>query len=148
MTAKHRMVLCVLSTILATGGFAASGGWRPAAKLLHEWFGSVLLIFLFLFVALMFITIRGKLTQSMWAIVISALLTYPAATLSYVFYFALFEPKRFMNALTHIPALDVVFGLLLVAPTISFAWLFGAFAGILFVALGRVSLPGQGAASP
>jgi hypothetical protein len=85
----------------------------------------------------MFLTLRGKLAKSLWAIPVSAALGYPAATIAYLVYFLVFEPQRTLNTLTHGQLLDVVVMLLILGPTISFAWLFGAVAGATFFLLGR-----------
>jgi peptidoglycan/LPS O-acetylase OafA/YrhL len=134
---KHRSIVCMLSVILAYGGVAVSGAWEPATKLLHRWSLGVLVAFLLIFLALMFLTLRGKLAKSLWAIPVSAALGYPAATIAYLVYFLVFEPQRTLNTLTHGQLLDVVVMLLILGPTISFAWLFGAVEGAAFFLLGR-----------
>jgi peptidoglycan/LPS O-acetylase OafA/YrhL len=127
----------MLSVILAYGGVAISGAWEPTAKLFHRWSLGVLVAFLLIFLALMFLTLRGRLAKSLWAIPISAALGYPAATLAYIVYFSAFEPQRTLNSLTHSQLLDVIVVLLFLGPTSSFAWLFGAVAGAVFFLLGR-----------
>ena len=137
MSAKHRIVLCFLSVLLAYGGVAISGGWQPAAKLLHKWYAGVLAIFLFVFIITMFLTLRGRIVRSPWPILISAVLSYPAATFAYIVYFAVFEHQLFFNTLKHIEVTGLVLMLFLFGPTISFAWLFGAVAGLVFIILRR-----------
>jgi hypothetical protein len=45
----------------------------------------------------MFLTLRGRFANSIWAILISAALGYPAAILAYIIYFSAFEPHRLLG---------------------------------------------------
>lgn len=134
----RRAILCVLSAILAYGAIAISGGWEPAEKLLHRWSLGVLITFLLIFTLSMFLMLRGRLAKSLWAIPICTLLGYPAATLAYVFYFSAFEPQRTLNSLIQGRLVDTIVVLLFLGPTISFAWLFGAVAGGVYLLLARL----------
>jgi hypothetical protein len=105
--------------------------------LLHRWSLGVLAVFLLIFVLSMFLTLTGRLAKSLWAVPISAALGFPAATFAYIAYFSAFEPQRTLNSLAHSQLLDVIVVLLLLFPTSSFAWLFGAIAGTIFFLLGH-----------
>jgi len=102
MHTKHRIMLCLLSTIIAFAGVALTGAGNPAAKLLHQWYYGVLAIFLAVFTALMVLVLRGNRERSLWAIPLSAALSYPAATFAYMAYFVSFEPQRLLNTLNQI----------------------------------------------
>jgi hypothetical protein len=128
-----------LSVVIAYAGLTISGAWEPAAKLLHRWSHGVLIAFLLIFAVSMFLTLRGRLVNSFWMIPISAALGYPAATLAYVVYFAAFDPQRLLNSLGYGQTSDVLILLLFLGPTVSFAWLFGAIAGVVFFLLERAA---------
>jgi hypothetical protein len=152
MSAKYRVILCLVSVALAYGGVAISGAGQPAEKLFHRWYAGVLTMFLVFFFISMFLTLRGRIVRSIWVIPISAALSYPAAIFAYVTYFAVFEPQRFFSSLTHIQRMPNTFGfgevfdviaMLFVGPTVTFAWLFGAIAGAVFFLLGRTLQTGS-----
>jgi hypothetical protein len=115
-----------------------TGAWEPAEKLLHRWAQGVLLCFLLIFPVLMILTLRVRRFRSIWAIPICAALGYPAATLAYILYFSAFEPQRIVNSLGQSGFANATLMLLLVIPTGSFAWLFGAVAGLAFFLLSRL----------
>jgi len=135
MSAKYRIALWLLITLLVCIGFAISGGSEPAARLLHKWFYGVSMVFLLLFVTSVTVVLRGPLMRSIWVIPITATLGYLAGTTAYIAYFATFEPRLFFNTLTHTQLLDLASTLFLFGPMVSLTWLFGAFAGVLFLAL-------------
>lgn len=138
-------MLCFLSVVLGYGGVAVLGVWQPAEKLFHRWSAGVLAMFLVFFFVSMFLTLRGRIVRSIWVIPISAALSYPSAAFAYIVYFAVFEPQRFFNSVTHIQrlmngygqVLEVIAMLLFIGPTIHFTWLVGAIAGAVFFLLGR-----------
>jgi hypothetical protein len=134
----RRVILLFVSELLACCIVAATGAWQPIAKLLHRWSQGVLIVFLLIFAALMFLALRRKLVESPWMIPICAVLGYLAATLAYVVYFAIFEPQRFLNNLGHSYASDEISVLVFLLPIYSFSWLFGAIVGITFFALNRM----------
>lgn len=137
MSEKHRAVLCSFSVLLAYGVAVMCGAWAPAAKLLHRWSLGVLVAFLLVFAIFMFLALRRGLAKSVWAIPISAALAYPAATLAYIVYFTAFQPQRILNSLARSSFADDAMVLVFVGPTGSFAWLFGAVAGAVFLLLAR-----------
>jgi CDP-diglyceride synthetase len=135
---KRRVLLCLLSTLIACGGMVLSGLWEPAEKLLHRWANGVLICFLLIFLASMIVTLRVKLSRPIWVVPICAALGYPAASLAYIIYFSTFEPQRIVNSFGQGEPMTAIFMLLLVMPTGSFAWLFGAIAGLAFFLLSRL----------
>lgn len=148
MRFSHRIMLCLLSNLVAVAVAALFGAGRPAAKLLHEWYAGVLVSFVIILSILMSITLRRRNETSLWTIPISAALSYPAAALAYVSYFALFEPERFANTFSQLESamgpfvstqtLDLVVVILFVMPTILFAWLFGIISGAAFYLFARI----------
>jgi hypothetical protein len=86
----------------------------------------------------MIVTLRVKLSRPIWAIAICAALGYPAASLAYIIYFSAFEPQRIVNNFGQSEPATAIFMLLLVMPTGSFSWLFGAIAGLAFFLLSRL----------
>jgi hypothetical protein len=126
-----------MSAFFACGFIFVSGASQLATKLLHRWYTGILATFLIFFIAVMFLTARGRLAKSPWLIVIGAALGYLAVSLAYIVYFSLFEPERFSNSLRIV---DLTSGIMLFlsGATISFAWLFGAIAGLLFIILRRL----------
>jgi hypothetical protein len=142
MSARRRVVLCLLSVILAFIGVAVSGSWHQGAKLLHVWYVGVLTFFLIIFSMFLLLSLGGRLVRSAWLIPISAALSYPAFALAYLANFAIFEHQRFSNALTHLKVGDVPDVLLMcfvLLPTISVTWLFGAMAGLMVLLLGYLT---------
>jgi hypothetical protein len=107
-------------------------------KLLHRWANGVLISFLLIFLALMIVTLRVKLSRPIWVVPICAALGYPAASLAYIIYFSAFEPQRIINSFGQSGPATAIFMLLLAIPTGSFAWLFGAIAGVAFLLLSRL----------
>jgi hypothetical protein len=148
MHKKYRPILCLFAVILAYGISALIGAGHPAEKLLHRWYGGILAIFLVSSWALMLITLRGPLEKSLWSIPVSAALSYPAAVFAYVAYFMSFEPQRFLSTLNHIQPeagtfagkrlFDILLLVLVVGPTVSLTWLFGAIAGVAFFSSGHL----------
>jgi hypothetical protein len=122
MSAPRRVVLCLLSVILALIGVAVSGTWHQGAKLLHVWYVGVLAFFLIIFSTFLLLSLGGRLVRSAWLIPISAVLSYPAFAFAHLAYFAIFEHQRFASGLMHLTISDVP-GLLLMCfvllPTIS-----------------------------
>jgi hypothetical protein len=115
-----------------------TGAWEPAEKLLHRWAQGVLISFLPIFLVLMILTLRVKRFRSVWAIPICAAIGYPAAALAYILYFSAFEPQRIINSFGQSGLANTAFMLLLVIPTGSFVWLFGAAAGLAFFLLSHL----------
>lgn len=97
MRLSHRIMFCLLSNLVAVAVAALFGAGLPAAKLLHEWYPGVLVSFLAILTVLMSVTLRRGRETSLWTIPTSAALSYPAAALAYISYFALFEPERWGN---------------------------------------------------
>jgi peptidoglycan/LPS O-acetylase OafA/YrhL len=128
MGMKRHIAICLLSVGLAYGFFAIAGGWQPAAKLLHRWSVGVFVVFALLFTIALFLSLRGRVSRSLWVIPISAILAYLVSIFAYFSYFAFFEPERLLNTLSHTRMLDVGM-LLLVGPAFSLVWFFGAVAG-------------------
>jgi hypothetical protein len=139
MSEKRRILVCLLSVLLASGVIAISDGWQPGAKLLHIYYPGVLTVFLFSYSLVMYAIARSRLIESYWLIAVTTILAYPVAFFAYIIYFAAFENELFVNIFRRI---DIVLGVLLMSfffvPTISLAWLFGALVGIIFLALNRV----------
>jgi hypothetical protein len=106
----HRGILCSVGVLIAFGVVAISGAWEPAGRLLHRWSYGVLVAFLMIFAASMFLTLRGRLANSLWMIPVSAALAYPAAMLAYVIYFGAFEPQRLVNSIGHGQTTGVLLG--------------------------------------
>jgi hypothetical protein len=102
MTKKHRLLLCILSSLVAFGGFTVCGLSQPAARMLHKWYNGTIWIFMFFFISLMFMALRARLLRSAWVIPLCVLLSFPSASLAYLAYFGLFEPSRLLNALTQV----------------------------------------------
>jgi len=148
MGIKRRIILCVSSSLIALSGAGLLGVGQSAAKLLHVWYGGVLVPFVIFFTILMGIVLRSNLEKSLWAIPVSAALSYPAASLAYLTYFVSFEPQRFFNTLNQLQLttstfaplqlLDAIVVILFVVPTASLAWLFGIFAGATFLLLAHL----------
>ena len=115
-----------------------TGAWEPAEKLLHRWAQGALISFLAIFLVLMILTLRVRRVRSVWAVPICAALGYPAATLAYILYFSIFEPQRIVNSVGQSGLANAALMLLLVIPTGSFVWLFGAVAGFSFFVLSRL----------
>jgi hypothetical protein len=132
----HRAILCLVSVLIAFGVVAISSAWEPAGRLLHRWSYGVLIAFLLIFAVSMFLTLRGRVANSPWMIPVSAALAYPAAMLAYVIYFGAFEPQRLANSIGGGQTAGVLLALLL-GTTASFAWLFGAIAGGVFLLMER-----------
>jgi hypothetical protein len=145
---KLRVMLCLLSVVIAFGGSALIGMGHPAEKLLHERYSGVLTLFLIVFTALMVTALRGSLAGSLCIIPLSAAITYPAATFAYFAYFVSFEPQRLLHTLNQIRSmenmpsnghiLDVLILLLFVGPTVTLTWLFGAMAGVILFSIERL----------
>jgi hypothetical protein len=140
MTKKHRLLLCILSSLLAFGGFTVCGLSQPAARMLHKWYNGTIWIFMFFFISLMFMALRARLLRSAWVIPLCVLLSFPSASLAYLAYFGLFEPSRLLNALTQVGLFQFTFMLLILSPAISLVWLFGGLAGSLFLIMSRILL--------
>jgi hypothetical protein len=138
MSEKGRILICLLSVLLASGVIAISDGWRPGAKLLHIYYPGVLTVFLFSYALIMFSITRGRLLKSYWLIATTTALAYPVAFFAYAIYFAAFENELFVNALRQIAFVRDAPLIFLLLPTISLAWLFGALVGIIFLALSWV----------
>jgi hypothetical protein len=139
MTKNHRLLLCILSSLLAFGGFTVCGLSQPAARMLHKWYNGTIWIFMFFFISLMFMALRARLLRSAWVIPLCVLLSFPSASLAYLAYFGLFEPSR-LNALTQVGFFQFTFMLLILSPAISLVWLFGGLAGSLFLIMSRILL--------
>jgi hypothetical protein len=137
MAITRRLTLCVLSSLLAAGTIAGLGGWQHLEKILHRWFHGLVLVFLLVFTLLIFFTMRGRFARPFWVVPVAALLAYPAATISHLAYFAVMEPERTVNTLTKLSTWDVIAIELFIVPTVSGAWLFGAVAGTIFLAIDR-----------
>jgi hypothetical protein len=127
----------LVSVLIAFGVVAISSAWEPAGRLLHRWSYGVLVAFLLIFAASMFLSLRGRLANSPWMIPVSAALGYPAAMLAYVIYFGAFEPQRLANSIGRGQTAGVLLALFLLGTTASFAWLFGAIAGVVFFLMER-----------
>jgi hypothetical protein len=84
--------------------------------------------FTLIFTAALFLILRAGISRSLWVIPISSAMAYIAAILAYVAYFALFEPQRLLNSFLHSTVLDLGL-LLLIGPTVTLTWLFGAISG-------------------
>jgi hypothetical protein len=112
-----------------------TGAWEPAEKLLHRWAQGTLISFLLIFLVLMILTLRVRRFRSIWAVPVCAALGYPAAALAYIVYFSAFEPQRIINSVGRSELANVALMLLLVIPTSSLGWLFGAAAGLAFFLL-------------
>lgn len=129
---QHRAILCLLSILLACASMAGLGGSKPAQTVFHQWYEGLLVTFLVFFMVSMFLTLKGKLAKSVWPIPISAALSYPTASLAYVAYFAICEPRRMLSSLQHVEMFDFIGVALFWIPTASGVWLFGAIAGFAF----------------
>src|ERR1700675_4037333 len=99
LSEKRRAILCLLSIFLTSVLFALSDAYEPAAKQFHRWSQGLFVTFILILLIAMFATLRGRLANTSWVIMISAALSSPAATLAYLVYFAAFEPQLLLNSL-------------------------------------------------
>lgn len=136
---RMHLPLCIAATALACGVLMLLGAHRPAAAYLHRWFPAMFAIFLVLFAGAMSLTLRGWIGRTPWAVLVGALLGFPVAALAFHLYFAAFEYSRWRTsgAMTPLPA--ILYMTLLLGPTVSLAWLFGAVAAALLLLLRRVA---------
>jgi len=136
---RMHVPLCIAATVLACGLLVLLGAHRPAATYLHRWFPSVFAAFLVLFAGAMSLALRGWIGRTPWAVLVGALLGFPVAALAFHLCFAVLEFARWRasGAITPLPA--ILYMTLLLGPTVSLAWLFGAVAAALFLVLRRLA---------
>jgi hypothetical protein len=133
----RRAISCFVSIFLAASVIFAIGGWRPAAKSLHEYYIGVLFIFLSSYFTIMFFISKRKLIESYLIIIVGAALAYPVSIFSYVTYFAVFENEMLVKAIKYLK-FDAILTMMAFFPTVFLVWLFGGLVGAFILLLNRV----------
>lgn len=147
MNELRRILLVALSLVLACAVFRLAFGARLPGQLnLHKWYWGCVAIFLPLLMAMMVITLRGRLERAIWPIVVGTVIGWVASSLAYLIYFGLFE-GFFTGAVRVHRLIDTVFIVMVFPPAATFSPLLGALAGAFF-ALSRYLLLRSGSAKP
>ena len=135
---KRPMLICLLSVGLGSGLFLALGLHRHTEKLFGRWYGGLSLIFLSLFAALVVLSLRGRVVKARWLFLICIGLSYVAAIIAYLSYFAIWEPERSANMLAHVATFPDL-KILLLIPILTLTWIFGVFVGMFYFCLERLA---------
>jgi hypothetical protein len=137
VNARTRLLLCLVSVLLAVATIAMTGGWKNTARSMQGLYFGVLGTFLILYALALLAITSTTFARSLWLIPVAAFVAYPVTTLAYFGYLAVFERDALFRALEHIQPLRLVAMTFIGIPTASLAWLFGALAGTVFIVLGR-----------
>jgi hypothetical protein len=138
MSTLTRLFVCFASILLASGIVAIIGVWEPAAKLLHDRFFGAVVTFCILFFGTMVSITSGRLARSYWLILVSALLAYPIAAVTLLTCYLPMASGPQFKTLRRPEFFTSVMELLFFG-TITFAWFFGILAGMIFLALRRIT---------